>query len=90
MLDDMTSSRTRDVGRDAATIVGMLAAANGATVVQLAELIGVSRAAIYARLAGETRFTLSDLATLAEHFEVDPGIFFQDPRQLLGAKRSSP
>lgn len=61
----------------------MLMSVSGSTAEDLAPVLSISRSAIFQRLNGTSRFTVAELAKLADHFDVDPGMFFADPRGLL-------
>jgi hypothetical protein len=73
--------------RRARTVVAMLMARDGMDQQGLADVLGLkSRAAGGHKLTGVRRFTVAELARIAAHFEVDPGVFFEDPLELLSGR----
>ncbi len=64
-------------------VVKMLMSVSGDSAEDLAPVLSVSRSAMFQRLNGTSRFTVAELASLADHFDVDPGMFFSDPQTLL-------
>jgi len=74
-----------DADRNVRLVVQMLMAANEVDAGALAEVLGVARKSVYERLGGNRRFTVNDLRRLADYFAVDPGVFFTEPRRLIGA-----
>ena len=66
-------------------VLRVLCRAHELTQQQLAEKFGMSMSALNERLAGKRRFTAVEIAAFAEHFGVDPGVFFKDPVELVGS-----
>lgn len=64
-------------------VVRMLMSLSGASAEDLAPVLSISRSAMFQRLNGTSRFTVAELSKLAGHFDIDPGMFFSDPRSLL-------
>lgn len=46
---------------------------------ELAQALGLSDASLSDRLTGKTRISSDELAAAAMFFDVDPGVFYQDP-----------
>lgn len=67
----------------------MLMARDGISEGSLAVKLGLSRTSMNDRLRGRSRFTLDELARIAQVFEVEPGVFFKNPRSLLSAGSES-
>lgn len=65
-------------------MVTTLARAQGVPLVQIAELIGVHRNALTAKLKGARKFKEDEIVAIAEFFGVSPGHLFEDPCELLG------
>lgn len=82
-----------------ASYVRALIGWHGMTGTQLADVLKISQPAASKKLLGQRRFTVDELVTLAEHFEVDPGLLLKpDPvapfmgtvrEQLTGLVRST-
>jgi transcriptional regulator with XRE-family HTH domain len=68
----------------ARTIVQLLMTGHGVDAPKLAGILRLSRPAVTLKLRGHRRFTVAELFELARYFEVDPAIFFEDPKKLLG------
>ena len=66
------------------TVLRTLMSAAGISSADIANVLGISKASLSERLSGKTRITADELATLANFFGVDPGIFFKKPEELLG------
>ena len=47
---------------------------------RVAEVLGVTRPAVTARLAGRTRWTVSEVEVLADHYGIEPAAFFDMSR----------
>jgi transcriptional regulator with XRE-family HTH domain len=70
-------------------IVRTLMAARAVSLSELAEHLGIGRSSLSERLTGKRRFTLAEVADMADYFEVSPAVFFEDPANLIGAYASS-
>ena len=70
-------------------VVRMLLAAKRQKPVELALRLGISKSAIYSRLGGQSAFSIAELVTMAEHFDVPPSVFLVGPSALIGAARGS-
>lgn len=49
----------------------------------LAEVLGLGIGAVHDRMTGKTRWSLDDLAAMAEHWQVRAMDFLRDPQALL-------
>jgi transcriptional regulator with XRE-family HTH domain len=81
--------------QDISTIVRMLMALNGNLNQQgLADRTGIAQPVISARFRHVSRWTVEDLERLAAALQVDPGVFFRDPKgftpSVLGVPYSVP
>lgn len=65
-------------------MVTTLARAQGVTLGEIADLLGVHRNALTAKLKGRRQFKEAEIIALAEFFGVSPGHLFEDPLELLG------
>jgi len=64
-------------------MVATLARAEGYTITQLAEKIGIHRNRLSDKIAGRMAFTEQDMLRLADALDVEPGRLFADPLALL-------
>lgn len=76
-------TRNKELDRQIGRVVKLLGKATGWPMTRLAKEIGWSYAALNSRLAGETQFTAAEIQRLATHFDVDPGVFFRPPLDLV-------
>jgi transcriptional regulator with XRE-family HTH domain len=65
-------------------VAQMLRAAHDMTPQDLGQRIGLSKAQIWDRLRGDKSFNVTEVAAMAELFNVDPGVFILGPEALLG------
>lgn len=72
-----------EADRRARTVVQILMTSHNVDAPKLAEVLRLSRPAVTLKLRGRRRFTVAELYELARYFEVDPAIFFEDPREML-------
>jgi transcriptional regulator with XRE-family HTH domain len=64
--------------------VRMLMAAQGMTTLDLGRQLGLGRSPIYDRTQGRKPFTVDEVASLAEFFDVPVSVFYAGPDALLG------
>ncbi len=81
MMDDM-SQKTVTAATVAANVRAEIAA-NGMTIKQLGEVLGLGERAASRRWHGEVAYSLDELAKLGEHFDI-PWSEFARPRRLAG------
>lgn len=63
---------------------------HGATVNELAQVLGCSQANLSMKLIGARRFRLEELAALADYFGTDPSLFMSsDLEEVLGTPRDA-
>lgn len=62
-----------------ARFVRALLAWHGVSVDQLSAVLGVKRATVYKKLDGRRPFTTDDLLSIAEAFDVEPGLLLRPP-----------
>lgn len=79
-----------EVDANVRRVVKMLMSVTGSSAEDLAPVLSISRSAMFQRLNGTSRFTVAELASLADHFDVDPGMFFADPQTLLRRRATLP
>lgn len=79
-VGDDTDSRVR-------AVVRMLLAAGNQPKDSLAETLGISRTSVYSKLSGTSAFTVAEVAAMARHFGVEPGVFFAGPTGILPTVR---
>ncbi len=77
-----------DVDRNVRRVVQLLMTAGEVEPTDVAAHLGLGRSSFYERLNGKRRFTVQELAKLADYFSVAPGTFFVDPRELLASSSS--
>lgn len=84
-------SPKRDFNRRLGRVVKLLGKAHGVPMTRLAADLGMSYTALNARLAGDTDWSALEVARIAEYFEIEPAVFFDDPVLLVSAhpRRSS-
>lgn len=51
-------------------------------------VLGVARSTVYAKLGGKQRFTVGEVAMLAEFFEIAPAAFLAGPDALIRSSNS--
>lgn len=78
--------RDRDFDKRVGRVVKVLGKAAGVPMTQVAKDLGLSYTGLNARLAGDTSFSAAEVRVLAEYFEVDPGVFFEDPVELVSGR----
>jgi transcriptional regulator with XRE-family HTH domain len=71
------------------TLVRMLMARDGYTQEQLAARIGMDQVTLSARLRGRRRWSVEDLDRLGEVFQVHPGAFWADPKDIAPSPDSA-
>jgi antitoxin component HigA of HigAB toxin-antitoxin module len=72
-----------DTDRNVRRVVQVLMTMAEVEASDVAAYLGVGRSSLYERLSGKRRFTVAEVSKLAKFFDVDPGVFFTDPRALL-------
>lgn len=72
-----TYLRDEDVDRNIATVLKMLCAARGVSIVQVARDHGMSQSAMRERMAGKRRFTAAEVVAFARYLRVKPARFFE-------------
>ena len=80
----------RQVGK-VPTMVRVLMAARDKSLNDVAKALGVTKSSASERLTGKTRISADEIEVLAAYFEVDAGIFFKTPEEViegLGPSRS--
>lgn len=82
MTEPATAERV-DLGRNVSQIVRILMALRGWDQAELASRIGKSPSSISKLLAGNLRWSLDDLARLADTFDYPVGLFFEPAEQLV-------
>lgn len=89
MARTLTLVRNSDVATQAdenvRLVVEMLLASRRLHRDALVPVLGVARSTVYAKLGGKQRFTVGEVALLAEFFEIEPGAFLAGPNALLRA-----
>jgi hypothetical protein len=87
MARTLTLVRNKDVANQAdenvRLVVEMLLASRRLHRDALVPVLGVARSTVYAKLGGKQRFTVGEVALLAEFFEISPGAFLSGPSALL-------
>lgn len=78
--------RDRDFDKRLGRVVKVLGKAAGVPMTRVAQDLGLSYTGLNARLAGDTSFSAAEVRALAEYFEVDPGVFFEDPVDLVSGR----
>lgn len=79
------------IQRNVTQVLRTLLLAYGERQEDVAAALGVTQAAVSNKMAGKTRWSIEDLAILAEHFGVDgPGRFLDDPRSLFAGVMGGP
>lgn len=69
--------------RNIRLVARVLMSAREITAVQLGELLGVTRAPIFARLRGSKPFTTDEVARMAEIFGVPAQVFYDGPEAMI-------
>lgn len=87
MARTLTLVRNRDVATRAdenvRLVVEMMLASRRLHRDALVPVLGTARSTVYAKLSGKQRFTIGEVALMAEFFELDPGAFLAGPNALL-------
>lgn len=68
---------------NASRVIETLMAARGRSRADLMSHLGLSKGRLSERLSGSTRWTVPELASLADYFQVSPAVFFQPVDRLL-------
>lgn len=69
--------------QNVSAIVRMLMGRDGLNHTRLADEIGYTQPAVSDKLAGRRKWNIEDLWLLAEYFDVDVSLFFEEPEDLM-------
>ena len=73
---------------NASRVIETLMAARGRTRADLMSHLGLTKQTLSGRFSGSTRWTVTELATLADYLQVSPAVFFKPVEQLLATTAS--
>jgi antitoxin component HigA of HigAB toxin-antitoxin module len=76
-----------EVDKAVPRILKALMALHGTDPAAVADHLGIAKSSLSERMTGKRRFTVVEIAKLAQFFKVSPATFFEDPASLVRATR---
>lgn len=86
MANSSPTARDEGVGRIAKTLLTNQDRQRS----ELADLLGLDSGGLSRALAGKRKWTIDDIAKMADLFEVSVSLFFEDPESIVRSRWFSP